>query len=183
MSCRIMSADDERATKLAKAFQFSKNLRSDRVPAEIRPGLFLGSLEAVKNSEFLKIHGVTTVLSLTGLVSSKTAAELLSVVGVAHHVVVPIADTPKEDLLAILPQCFDAISRGIAMWDPVTARGGILVHCVQGRSRSPAVVVAFLMKTEEMTFDAALHEVSKQRTGVALNPGFANQLRSWKSDS
>ncbi|KAK8101139.1 dual specificity phosphatase (phosphoserine/threonine and phosphotyrosine phosphatase) [Apiospora kogelbergensis] len=56
----------------------------------------------------------------------------------------------------------------------------VLVHCLQGVSRSGAVVVAYTMRAAGLDYDAALGVVRKYRPAVSPNPGFADQLRLWR---
>jgi dual specificity phosphatase 12 len=57
--------------------------------------------------------------------------------------------------------------------------GGVLVHCAGGRSRSAAIIAAFLMSTHNMSFDEALAECVKARDLVNVNPGFQIQLHAY----
>ena len=49
-----------------------------------------------------------------------------------------------------------------------------------GRSRSVALVLAYLMKYHDMDFDTALAYVQHRRKGINPNPGFVQQLRVWE---
>jgi hypothetical protein len=53
----------------------------------------------------------------------------------------------------------------------------VLVHCVHGQSRSPAVVIAYLMWRNDWDFPTALDAVRATRPRAAPNPGFEYQLR------
>ena len=61
------------------------------------------------------------------------------------------------------------------------AEGGtVLVHCIWGKSRSVACVVAFLMRTQGMTLDLALSYVQEKRPVAKPNEGFMQQLRLYE---
>jgi predicted protein tyrosine phosphatase len=47
----------------------------------------------------------------------------------------------------------------------------VLVHCQAGVSRSPSVVVAYLMSRRQMNLADALELTRKRRWGVLPNPG------------
>ena len=53
----------------------------------------------------------------------------------------------------------------------------VLVHCRAGRSRSAAMVMAFLMKENGLTFEEAYHTLKKKRRCVSPNKGFKRQLQ------
>jgi hypothetical protein len=55
----------------------------------------------------------------------------------------------------------------------------VLVHCLQGISRSGAIIVAYLMRTKSMDYDSALALARKSRSIIMPNSGFADQLRLW----
>lgn len=53
---------------------------------------------------------------------------------------------------------------------------GVLVHCMQGASRSATIVAAYLIKYHNMTADDALAFMKKKRSCVNPNEGYRNQL-------
>jgi protein-tyrosine phosphatase len=53
----------------------------------------------------------------------------------------------------------------------------ILVHCRAGHSRSPTIIIAYLMKYENMTFDEAYNYVNDIRH-IAPNNGFIEILKN-----
>ena len=57
--------------------------------------------------------------------------------------------------------------------------GGILVHCVGGRSRSVAFVAAFLMSSCGWSFDYVINIIKTARPATSINPGFEAQLRAY----
>lgn len=57
--------------------------------------------------------------------------------------------------------------------------GHILVHCSKGVSRSTSMVVAYLMKIEAMTLDAALALVTSKRPIANPNASFRRQLEDF----
>lgn len=58
-------------------------------------------------------------------------------------------------------------------------KGGVLVHCAGGRSRSAAFVVAFIMSTLGCGYDQAYAQVKRARPVASVNRGFEQQLRAY----
>lgn len=48
-----------------------------------------------------------------------------------------------------------------------------------GRSASAAVIVAYLMKAENMSLNQAYDRLRELRPQVKINPGFVRQLKVW----
>lgn len=63
--------------------------------------------------------------------------------------------------------------------DSIRERRPVLVHCMAGISRSAAIVIAYLMATEQLDFDAALAKLREKRPIVNPNQGFCAQLRAF----
>eukprot|EP00759_Apiculatamorpha_spiralis_P016664 PhF_6_TR22759/c1_g1_i1/m.32448/K04459/DUSP, MKP; dual specificity MAP kinase phosphatase len=55
--------------------------------------------------------------------------------------------------------------------------GRVLVHCRKGISRSPSLVLAYLIKEKGMSYEEALQYVKERRKTVAPNMGFVEKLR------
>eukprot|EP01088_Endostelium_zonatum_P003810 TRINITY_DN149_c0_g1_i6.p1 TRINITY_DN149_c0_g1~~TRINITY_DN149_c0_g1_i6.p1 ORF type:complete len:159 (+),score=17.53 TRINITY_DN149_c0_g1_i6:165-641(+) len=140
------------------------------IPDEILPNfLYLGSAGASRNLKFLKRHKITNILV------------------VCHDIVYPFfpeegfnykfiaaADALDYDISRDFDECNDFITNAQSKGEAV------IVHCMKGRSRSAAVVIAYLMKTKDWTYEKALKEVSGQRPMVSPNPFFIRKLREYE---
>jgi len=96
--------------------------------------------------------------------------------------ILALDDLPAERLIDIIPKANEFIAGAVAK------NGKCLVHCSTGLSRSAAVVVAYIMKTEKKTYKKALKFVNEQRKAmfqdpVAINHGFVRQLRQYEKQS
>jgi protein-tyrosine phosphatase len=58
----------------------------------------------------------------------------------------------------------------------------VLVHCVQGVSRSASLCIAYIMYTNKWSRDVALEYVKDRRRLVQPNPGFMSQLRDYEDE-
>jgi len=57
--------------------------------------------------------------------------------------------------------------------------GKVLVHCLQGMSRSGSIIIAYMMRKFTLTYGEALEMARKSRPFIAPNEGFAEQLELW----
>lgn len=58
-------------------------------------------------------------------------------------------------------------------------RGCVLVHCGAGKSRSVAVVIAYLCRYAGMRYDEAAAFVAERRPGACPAPCFAEAVKRW----
>jgi predicted protein tyrosine phosphatase len=79
----------------------------------------------------------------------------------------------------------DVVERVVAVINEAKKRKGgakILVHCHSGKSRSAAVVAAYLMREESVGLDEALAMLKLARPLIQPNEGFMRQLEDWEAD-
>lgn len=129
--------------------------------------LYIGGESAAANTSRLKTLGITHIVNLNGQIS--TEAEFCR--GFTCFAV-KMRDSEFEELPA---EFWDAVQ---FVREALLTGGCVLVHCRRGISRSAALCVAYLMESQMISFDAALHMVTQQRPVVKINPGFEEQLRA-----
>ncbi|KAM8812811.1 dual specificity protein phosphatase 12 [Rhynchonycteris naso] len=135
---------------------------------QVRPGLYLGGAEAVAEPGRLREAGITAVLTVD------TEEPDFQVEGV-WKLFVRALDKPETDLLSHLGRCVDFIRQA-------RAEGrAVLVHCHSGVSRSVAVVTAFLMKTDQLTFEKAYENLQTMKPEAKMNEGFEWQLKLYQA--
>ncbi|KAF8542296.1 protein-tyrosine phosphatase-like protein [Trichophaea hybrida] len=140
------------------------------VVSTILPGkLFLSGITAASSPETLKEYEITHVLSVV------TTSEAPKLPNGINHRIIPLSDTSTSNLLQIL-------SDAIAFIEPALRKSEdakVLVHCVEGISRSASIVIAYLMSERGMSFSQALRIVKRRRAVVSPNLGFIRQLSEW----
>ena len=127
----------------------------------LEDGLFLGSQTAAINRDLLEVYNVKTVLTIARHIAPPFPDRF------TYHVY-EVYDRGDEDLLSHFPQMCEEIASGLK-------KGGVLVHCANGISRSPTVVAAYLMQTKKLRAAEALEYISSRRH-VNPNQGFRDQL-------
>ncbi|KAJ7587213.1 protein-tyrosine phosphatase-like protein [Mycena floridula] len=135
------------------------------ISAVIPNRLFLGNITAGRSPRSLSEHGITHILSV--------CADEIPAQGPnsrIHHMRIDIPDVDYADLLIHLPSAVQFI-------DQALKNGGVvLVHCVQGISRSAAVIAAYVMWARRMNTTQALDFVRSVRDTIWPNAGFQEQL-------
>lgn len=116
----------------------------------IRPGLYLSSLMAARNPNSLADLRITHILTILDFPVSFSPWN-------GRRLVLRLTDGTDSDLLSRLDECVDFIESGIK------GGGRVLVHCMQGLSRSVCVVVAFLVRVEGMGAQEGLKFVEEKR--------------------
>jgi protein-tyrosine phosphatase len=86
---------------------------------------------------------------------------------------IKIEDYPEAQILPHFETAFEFINEGMQS-------GCVLVHCNAGVSRSVTVVVAYLMKTKNMSLKQALDLVKTKRPTMCPNEGFQTQLQTYE---
>jgi len=127
--------------------------------------LYLGNISAARSSRSLSERRITHIVSVcSDPIPSEVPESGLT------HLRIPVEDVDYADLLIHLPSAVQFIDRAIR------GHGVVLVHCVQGLSRSAAVVAAYLMYSRRINATDALDIVRRAREQVWPNPGFQEQL-------
>jgi dual specificity phosphatase 12 len=135
------------------------------VNAIIENKLYLGNILSARSSRSLTERRITHIISVC---PDPIPAELPES-GITH-MRISIDDVDYADLLSHLPTACRFIDQ--AMNDG----GTVLVHCVQGLSRSAAVIAAYLMYSRRINSTQALEIVRRAREQIWPNPGFQEQL-------
>ncbi|KAF8605259.1 phosphatases II [Ceratobasidium sp. AG-I] len=133
----------------------------------ILPGLYLSSLVAARNPATLADLGITHIVTILDFPVSFSP-------WTGHRLVLNLSDGTDSDLLSRLDECVDFTQGGIE------GGGKVLVHCMQGLSRSVCVVVGFMIRVEGVSADAGLKTVKEKRGNIQPNEGFKKQLKEYE---
>ena len=82
-----------------------------------------------------------------------------------------IDDAIDENILSWLQEAFEFID---------SAEKNIYIHCVMGISRSPSIVIAYLMYKNKMSYEEAYDFVKNKRNVINPNSGFQEQLKKFE---
>ncbi|KAJ5155366.1 dual specificity phosphatase Yvh1 [Penicillium capsulatum] len=165
---------------------------------QIVPGLFLGNVEASYKRDMLQENRINAIVSFTDArwVWWNTASREAGIPE-HRHKWVQCADSSTQDLLAYMSDICDLIDQmaspalsslsalpfdhKYAMDDQPhsSPSEAILIHCDLGISRSPTIIVAYLMRKLHISKVDVLNFVqSKQK--VKPSPNLTRQLQVWE---
>lgn len=133
--------------------------------SQITPTLFLSGADGPLNAALVSQKGITLIVNATLNHACPTYPGV-------ECVRVPVSDLPS----ARLGDHFDRVAERIHG----NRAGGTLVHCAAGMSRSPALVMAYLMRYRGVTLSQAHRWVQDSRPYVRLNAGFWEQLLQYE---
>ncbi|KAJ5941455.1 dual specificity phosphatase Yvh1 [Penicillium verrucosum] len=162
---------------------------------QIVPGLFLGNVEASHKGDLLQKNRINAIVSLTTTRwvwwSSTTRS---AGIPEPRHRWVQCADSSTQDLLAHMSDICDFIdqmaSPALCLLSslPIDAMNdeqyditseAILIHCDLGISRSPTIIIAYLMRKLRIPKVDVLNLIQfKQK--VKPSPNFTRQLQVWE---
>lgn len=128
---------------------------------QITDKIYLGDLDSASNVKNLKSKNITRVISLTGFLSPQYAPQ-----DKIEQKVFDLFDISTSNIYRFFRESIKFIDE---------CKGNVLVHCAAGFSRSPTIVIAYIMWKEKMGYETAFNFVRSKRL-VGPNPGFVKQL-------
>ncbi|KPA80771.1 dual specificity phosphatase-like protein [Leptomonas pyrrhocoris] len=141
--------------------------------SEITPLLWVGTWKDAANPALLRRLGIKYVLNVARELDPAAEANVIARNKDIVYESIPMSDCHSQDVAAHLRQAFQFIERARA------AKSRVLVHCRRGISRSPAIVVGYLMASEHRSYEEALQLVTERRSCVSLNLAFQERLSEY----
>ncbi|XP_030257212.1 dual specificity protein phosphatase 3 [Sparus aurata] len=141
---------------------------------EVFPRIYIGNAFVAQNAMRLQKLGVTHVLNVaegTSFMHVNTSVDFYAGTGITYHGI-QANDTEQFNLSAFFEEGADFIDKALAHNN---SKGKVYVHCREGYSRSPTMVVAYLMLRHRMDARLAVATVRHKRE-IGPNDGFLRQL-------
>ncbi|CAD8182181.1 unnamed protein product [Paramecium pentaurelia] len=137
---------------------------SEQCSSVIPEFLYVGGEQIAYNKEILKQIGVTHVINCAGDVCKNKFPNDFS------YQTYYLKDSKTENIECIF---YEAIS---IIEDAKKNNGKVLIHCVQGVSRSVSLCIAYLIISQQITYSQAFDIIKKNRGVASPNMGFTVQL-------
>ena len=125
--------------------------------------IYVGSSSVASDDQLLKKEGITHTINC----ASQVVNSLPDYVSLK----IPMSDGGDENILSHLWTTTTFLENALKKKD-----AKILVHCVEGISRSVSVVIGYLIITKQMDYATAYRVVRKQRRIASPHPKFIAQL-------
>ena len=135
------------------------------IPSLIQDRLYLGNMNSANNFGLLRRLRISHILTICPTRPNHEPG--------LKYLHVSIQDTPSARISQQFTRCIRFIAEALA------SGGVLLVHCQAGISRSATIIIAYLMKTKQMSYPEAVGCVYKSRPIIKPNIGFVQQLQDF----
>jgi dual specificity phosphatase 12 len=125
-------------------------------------GLYIGNYEAASNVELLRKYKIRAVLTASIETGLKYAEEVIHFHEVSSAFlldcfeIIQAHDKENYDIIQHFEKAYDFIDRH-------RKYTSVLVHCFAGISRSASLIIAYLMKKYNLSFEKALWKLKSKR--------------------
>eukprot|EP01040_Poterioochromonas_malhamensis_P009794 gene9794-10637_t len=156
----------------------SEKERKDQ-PSQILSYLYIGNKNHAKSMKILQQNNIKYILNCTPKRSDdpengcpnyyEKDIQKYSII----YKRIPIYDNRGENILPHLDTAYRFIEES-------RHYGNILVHCHKGISRSVSMVIGYLMRKNELTYEEALNHIQMFRPIAQPNESFEQQLKGYQ---
>ena len=127
---------------------------------QITEKVYLGSLKAAENYEYLLNNKIFNILSLTSDTPKILSTKL-------NQKIIDINDFSNENIIQYFYECIQFIENS----------NKVFVHCNKGISRSATIVIAYIMWKNHYNYIDSFFYVKNKRNFISPNEGFIQQLK------
>jgi len=139
--------------------------------AIVLPWLFIGDKKCARDRQWLRSLNIRYVVNTTPPRTEGGVTNFFEKDSDLEYLRVPLRDLQSEALAPRLPPAMAFLERARIRED-----GAVLVHCNEGKSRSCAVICAYLIQTHGLQLEQALRAVRRARPQAMPNDAFLAQL-------
>lgn len=126
--------------------------------------LYLGSYDNASRAELLKSQGITRILNTV------PSCQNLYKNSFTYYCVKEDTSLPFDECVQFIDECEKANER-------------VLVHCMLGQNRSPAIVIAYLMRRKGWRLPESFQWVKDRRPSIQITHGVAEQLQQYEAQT
>ncbi|XP_053127575.1 dual specificity protein phosphatase 22-A-like isoform X3 [Hemicordylus capensis] len=134
---------------------------------QVVDGLYLGNIRDAEDRENLAKNGITHILSVHS--NAKPVLEDMT------YLCISASDSSNQNLMQHFKECIRFVH------ECRLHKGGCLIHCLAGVSRSTTILVAYLMTVTKLGWEECLAATKAVRSYVSPNFGFQQQLQEYEA--
>ena len=131
---------------------------------QITEKIYLGNEDTARDKELLKKLNISHILICAEGCEPFFPNEYT-------YKILYIDDAIDENILSWFKEAFEFIDSSV---------NNIYIHCVMGISRSPTIVIGYLMYKKKMKYEEAYNFVRNKRNAISPNSGFQEQLKKFE---
>ena len=128
---------------------------------QITETIYLGNIDAAFNKKKLKQLGIKKVLTVMSAFGNHYSPHEFI------HKSIDVNDDYQTNIIQYFKECILFIE----------GKDKIFVHCAAGMSRSPTIVIAYIMWKRKLRLNEAIKFVKEKRSIISPNDNFMNQLK------
>lgn len=132
-------------------------------PTHIIDNIYIGSAFNAASYDVLKKYNISIILNITNEISEYYPNDFV-------YKTYKIYDDNKDDITKYLSDSYNYIEEN--------KERNILVHCYMGASRSVSIVINYLMKKHNMSFNNALDYIKEKRPSINPSIKYVENLHS-----
>ncbi|CAG9329842.1 unnamed protein product [Blepharisma stoltei] len=133
-----------------------------KVPGESR----IKEGEAAQDVEELKKKGIRNIVRVL------YNEDVQKLPDINYHII-PVKDSEKENISQYFPEAIKFIH------NILLSNEKVLVHCYKGISRSPTIILAYIIAAQKESIESAWNLIKHKRRIVRPNSGFIKQLKDY----
>lgn len=152
-----------------KSFYTVQNWRNNVFEATkiLDSGLWVGNICSAFDKNGLDENGISTVVSAIYGAKSSFPFDY-------HYERANLRDVENEDLISEIESILPIIHQNLEEGK------GVLVHCMEGRSRSVSICIAYMVRYLGYTVDSSLRFIKEKRSCINPNQGYLDQLYDYQ---
>ena len=128
---------------------------------QITETIYLGNIDAAFNKKKLKQLGIKKVLTVMSAFGNHYSPHEFI------HKSIDVDDDFRTNIICHFKECISFIE----------GKDKIFIHCAAGMSRSPTIVIAYIMWKRKLRLNEAIKFVKEKRSIISPNDNFMNQLK------
>lgn len=172
---------EKRNKEEEKDFSKINNNNNRASLSQITDNIFTGGYLIAKDVSFLLKNNFTHVINCSRgssmesqndeIIKSQNYEKSPSI----KYLPIFLRDDPGVDIINCFFQAIDFIES-----DNKKKNKKILIHCIEGISRAPAIIAGYLIWKNNLTTEKSIELIKSKRKCVDINLGFTIQLHKWE---